>query len=169
MKGDYMNIAGEYLKAVTQRFMEIKLTTEKAIAQLSESDLFWSPSEESNSIAVIIKHMSGNMVSRWTDFFTTDGEKPYRNRDDEFVGDSKTKEQVMELWNRGWDTFLSALKDIDEEDLLKTITIRNEPHSVIGAIERQMVHYSYHVGQIIYIAKHLKSGNWNSLSIPRKK
>jgi hypothetical protein len=96
-------------------------------------------------------------------------EKPFRNRDHEFVGDIKTKEQVMELWELGWETFLSALKDIDEEHLLKTITIRNEPHSVIEAIERQMYHYSYHVGQIIYIAKHLKSGDWKSLTIPRKK
>jgi hypothetical protein len=164
-----MNIGKEYLKTVTQRFTEAKVTAEKAIEQLTESELFWAPDEESNSVAIIIKHMSGNMVSRWTDFFTTDGEKPYRNRDDEFVGDINTKEQVLELWELGWETFLSALKDIDEEHLLKTITIRNEHHSVIEAIERQMYHYSYHVGQIIYIAKHLKSSDWKSLTIPRKK
>ncbi|MDM5326200.1 DUF1572 family protein [Neobacillus sp. CF12] len=163
-----MNIGREYLKTVTQRFTDAKITTEKAIEQLTERELFWSPNEESNSIAIIIKHMSGNMVSRWTDFFTSDGEKPYRNRDDEFVEDSKTKEQVMELWELGWNTFFTALKDIDEEHLLKTITIRNEPHSVIEAIERQMYHYSYHVGQIIYIAKNLKSSDWKSLTIPRK-
>jgi hypothetical protein len=163
-----MSIGGEYLKTVTHRFTEAKITAEKAMEQLTESELFWSPNEESNSIAIIIKHMSGNMVSRWTDFLHSDGEKPDRNRDDEFVGDSKTKEQVMELWELGWDTFLSALKDIDEEQLLKTITIRNEPHSVIEAIERQMYHYSYHVGQIIYIAKYIKSGDWKSLTIPRK-
>jgi hypothetical protein len=164
-----MNIGREYLKTVIKRFTEAKITTEKAIEQLTENELFWSPNDESNSIAIIIKHMSGNMVSRWTDFLHTDGEKPYRNRDDEFVGDIKTKEQVMELWELGWETFLSALKDIDEEHLLKTITIRNEHHSVIEAIERQMYHYSYHVGQIIFIAKHLKSGDWKSLTIPRKK
>jgi hypothetical protein len=164
-----MSIGGEYLKTVTHRFTEAKITTEKAIGQLTESELFWSPNEESNSVAIIIKHMSGNMVSRWTDFLHTDGEKPYRHRDDEFVGDMKSKEQVMELWELGWDTFLSALKDIDEGQLLKTITIRNEPHSVIEAIERQMYHYSYHVGQIIYIAKYLKSGDWKSLTIPQKK
>jgi hypothetical protein len=164
-----MNIGGEYLKTVIKRFTEAKLTTEKAIDQLTESELFWSPNEESNSIAIIIKHMSGNMVSRWTDFLHTDGEKPDRNRDNEFVGDIKTKEQVMELWELGWDTFLTTLKEIEEEHLLKTITIRNEHHSVIEAIERQMYHYSYHVGQIIYIAKHLKSGDWKSLTIPRKK
>lgn len=164
-----MNIGGEYLKTVNQRFTEAKLTAEKALEQLTESELFWSPNEESNSVAIIIKHMSGNMVSRWTDFLTTDGEKPYRNRDDEFVGDIKTKEQIMELWQLGWDTFLTALKDIDEEHLLKTVTIRNEPHSVIEAIERQMYHYSYHVGQIIYIAKNLKSNDWKTLTIPRKR
>jgi hypothetical protein len=164
-----MNIGREYLKTVIKRFTEAKITTEKAIEQLTENELFWSPNDESNSIAIIIKHMSGHMVSRWTDFLHTDGEKPYRNRDDEFVGDIKTKEQVMELWELGWETFLSALKDIDEEHLLKTITIRNEHHSVIEAIERQMYHYSYHVGQIIYIAKHLKSVDWKSITIPRKK
>lgn len=164
-----MIIGSEYLKIVIHRFKDAKVTAEKAMEQLTESELFWAPNEESNSVAVIVKHMSGNMVSRWTDFLTTDGEKPSRNRDDEFVGDSQTKEQVMELWELGWDTFLSALKDIDEEHLLKTITIRNEPHSVIEAIERQMYHYSYHVGQIIYIVKYLKSGDWKSLTIPRKK
>jgi uncharacterized damage-inducible protein DinB len=163
-----LNIGGEYLKTVTQRFRETKVTAEKAIEQLNESELFWSPNEESNSVAIIVKHMSGNMVSRWTNFFTTDGEKLFRNRDDEFVGDIQTKEQVMELWELGWDTFLTALKDIHEDDLLKTITIRNEPHTVIEALERQMYHYSYHVGQIVYIAKILKSSNWNTLTIPRK-
>lgn len=164
-----MNISGEYLKTVTQRFKEAKVTAEKAIEQLTESELFWSPNEESNSVAVIIKHMSGNMVSRWTDFLTTDGEKPYRNRDDEFVGDMQTKEQVLELWELGWGAFLNALEDINEEHLLKTITIRNEPHSVIEAIERQMYHYSYHVGQIVFIAKILKASDWKTLTIPRKK
>ena len=164
-----MSIGQTYLTAVTKRFIEAKITAEKAIEQLSDSELFWNPHEESNSIAIIIKHMSGNMVSRWTHFFTSDGEKAERNRDDEFVGDLHTKEQVMELWNIGWNTFLSALEDIGEDQLLKTITIRNEPHSVIEAIERQMYHYSYHVGQIVYIAKHLKSSDWQSLTIPRKK
>ncbi|WP_342043774.1 DUF1572 family protein [Bacillus sp. OTU2372] len=164
-----MNIGREYLKTVTQRFREMKINAEKAIEQLTESELFWSPNEESNNVAIIVKHMSGNMVSRWTDFFTTDGEKPFRNRDDEFVGDIHTKEQVIELWELGWNTFLTALKDIHEDDLLKTITIRNEPHTVIEAIERQMYHYSYHVGQIVYIAKNIKSSNWKTLTIPRKK
>lgn len=164
-----MDLGREYLKTVSKRFSEAKITAEKAIEQLSERELFWSQHEESNSVAVIVKHMSGNMVSRWTDFFTTDGEKPYRNRDDEFVGDIQTKEQMMKLWELGWDTFFTALKNIDEDQLLKTITIRNESHSVIEAIERQMYHYSYHVGQIVYIAKNLKSSDWKTLTIPRKK
>ncbi|MFP7298944.1 DUF1572 family protein [Neobacillus niacini] len=164
-----MNIGKEYLKTVTQRFVEAKVTAEKAIEQLTDSELFWSPNEDSNSIAIIIKHMSGNMVSRWTDFLTTDGEKPYRNRDDEFAGDLTTKEQVMERWKLGWETFFTALNNLKEEHLLQTITIRNERHSVIEAIERQMYHYSYHIGQIIYIAKYLKSSDWQTLTIPRKK
>jgi hypothetical protein len=164
-----MTIGVEYLKTVNQECRAIKITAEKAIEQLSEGELFWSPNEDSNSVAVIVKHMSGNMVSRWTDFLTSDGEKPYRNRDEEFVGDIQTKEHVMELWELGWNTFLNVLGDIHEDDLLKTVTIRNEPHSVIQAIERQMLHYSYHVGQIVYIAKNLKSSNWITLSIPRKK
>ncbi len=164
-----MNIGSVYLKTVIQRFMDAKVTAERALEQLTESELFWAPNEESNSVAIIVKHMSGNMVSRWTDFLTTDGEKPNRNRDDEFVGDIQTKEQMMELWEFGWNTFLNALNSIEDEQLLKIITIRNEPHSVMEAIERQMYHYSYHIGQIIYVAKILKSGDWKALTIPRKK
>lgn len=164
-----MNIGSEYLKTVIQRLSNAKITAEKALEQLSERELFWTPNEESNSVAIIVKHMSGNMVSRWTDFLTTDGEKPYRNRDDEFVRDIQTKEQMMELWQFGWNTFFNTLKSIEEEQLLETIYIRNEPHSVIEAIERQMYHYSYHIGQIIYVAKILKSSDWKTLTIPRKK
>lgn len=109
------------------------------------------------------------MVSRWTDFLTSDGEKPFRNRDNEFVRDIQTKEQMMELWRNGWNTLFNALKSIENDQLLKIITIRNEPHSVLEAIERQMYHYSYHIGQIIYLAKILKSSNWKTLTIPRIK
>ena len=164
-----MNLGKAYLTTVRQRFLEAKTTAEKAMEQLSESELFWTPNEESNSIAIIIKHMSGNMVSRWTNFLTTDGEKPDRNRDDEFVGDIASKEQLMNIWAVGWDTFLNALESITEEQLLNIITIRNEPHTVIDAIERQMYHYSYHIGQIVYVAKRLKSNDWHTLTIPRKK
>jgi len=164
-----MSIGSEYLKTVIQRFTDAKLTAEKAFNQLRENQLFWSPNEESNSISIIIKHMSGNMVSRWTDFLITDGEKPERNRDEEFEGDFQTKDQMMESWEYGWDTFFEALKSLEEEHLLTTVYIRNEPHSVMEAIERQMNHYSYHIGQIVYIAKMLKSTEWETLTIPKKK
>ena len=164
-----MNIESEYLTTVIQRFTDGKETAEKALDQLTEDKLFWVPNEESNSIAVIIKHMSGNMVSRWTDFLATDGEKPDRNCDQEFVEDIQSKEKVMELWELGWNTFFTALKSLKGDQLLKTIYIRNEPHSVIEAIERQMYHYSYHIGQIVYAAKILKADNWSTLTIPRKK
>jgi hypothetical protein len=164
-----MNIGSEYLKTVIRRFKDAKVTAEKAIEQLTESELFWAPNEESNSVAIIVKHMSGNMVSRWTNFLTSDGEKTNRNRDHEFVGDIQTKEQMMELWGNGWDTLFNALESIEDEQLLKIIFIRNEPHTVIEAIERQMYHYSYHIGQIVYVAKILKSRNWKTLTIPRKK
>jgi hypothetical protein len=164
-----MKIGSEYLKTVIKRFKEAKVTAEKAIDQLTESELFWAPNEESNSVAILVKHMSGNMVSRWTDFLTSDGEKAYRNRDHEFVEDIQTKEQMMELWDNGWDTLFNALESMEDDLLLNIITIRNEPHTVMEAIERQMYHYSYHIGQIIYIAKILKSSNWKTLTIPRKK
>lgn len=162
-------IGSEYLKTVRNRFMEAKTTAERTFAQLSDEQLFWSPNAESNSVAVIMKHMSGNMVSRWTDFFDTDGEKPDRNRDDEFVSGTETREELIAAWNRGWSVFLGALESIAEADLLRTVYIRKQPHSVIEAIERQMYHYSYHIGQIVYIAKQLKDADWQTLTIARKK
>ncbi|AIE61744.1 DUF1572 domain-containing protein [Bacillus methanolicus] len=164
-----MSIGQEYLKVVRERFLEMKNTAEKAMEQLPEEELFYSLNEESNSIAIIVKHMSGNMVSRWTDFFTSDGEKPYRNRDDEFINDMNSREELIACWEKGWGTFLKTFYEITENDLLKTVTIRNEPHSVIQAIERQMYHYSYHVGQIVYIAKQIRSTDWKTLTIPRRK
>jgi macrodomain Ter protein organizer (MatP/YcbG family) len=164
-----MNIGSEYLITVIKRFKDAKVTAEKAIDQLTESELFWAPNEESNSVAILVKHMSGNMVSRWSDFLTSDGEKANRNRDQEFVEENHTKKQIMELWENGWNTLFHALESLEDDQLLNLITIRNEPHTVLEAIERQMYHYSYHIGQIIYIAKILKSSNWNTLTIPRKK
>jgi hypothetical protein len=162
-------IGAEYLKTVRHRFAEVKLTAERTFAQLSDEQLFWAPNAESNSIAVIIQHLSGNMISRWTDFFETDGEKPTRDRDGEFVPVHTTREELLLCWNEGWKTFLGALDRITEADLLRTVLIRNQPHSVIEAIERQMYHYAYHVGQIVYIAKQLKDDDWKTLTIPRKK
>ncbi len=163
------DVATEYLKSVRSRFTEARQTAERAIAQLADDQLFWTPNAESNSIAVIMKHMSGNMISRWTDFFTTDGEKESRDRDGEFVAEGTTRADLLTAWNEGWSTFLGTLNGITEADLLRTIYIRNQPHSVIEAIERQMYHYSYHIGQIVYIAKLLKDAEWQTLTIPRKR
>ncbi|WP_153126729.1 DUF1572 family protein [Peribacillus tepidiphilus] len=164
-----MSIGKEYIKVVNERFTYMKKTVEDAIVQVNDEDLFWSANGDSNSIAVIMKHMSGNMISRWTDFFKTDGEKENRNRDREFINDFSDRSDVLAYWEKGWNVFLSVLGDIEEQDLLKTVTIRQEEHTVLQAIERQMYHYSYHVGQIVYIAKQLKSEGWKSLTIPRKK
>lgn len=164
-----MSIGSEYLKAVQHRFTEVRQLAERTFAQLTDEQLFWAPNDESNSIAVIVKHMSGNMISRWTDFMETDGEKPDRNRDDEFVEAGMTRERLVAHWNRGWDVFEGALGSIREEDLLRTIYIRKQPHTVIEAVERQMSHYSYHVGQIVYVAKQVLDSNWQTLSIPRKR
>ncbi|MGP3560500.1 DUF1572 domain-containing protein [Geobacillus sp. BK01] len=164
-----MNIGQEYLRAVRARFLDMKKTAEQAIDQCSEEQLFHCFHEEVNSIAIIVKHMSGNMVSRWTDFLSSDGEKPDRNRDDEFINDFHTREEVMACWEKGWSAFLQTLNELQETDLLRTVTIRGEPHSVIEAIERQMYHYSYHIGQIVYIAKQLNANNWKTLTIPRNR
>lgn len=162
-------VASEYLRSVRDRFAEVKQTAERAFAQLSDEQLFWAPNEESNSIAVIIKHLSGNMISRWTDFLTTDGEKPDRNRDQEFVPSYTTRGELLSWWDQGWKTFLTSLESLTEADLTRTVYIRKQKHSVIAAIERQMSHYSYHIGQIVYIAKQLKDAGWQTLTIPRKK
>jgi hypothetical protein len=164
-----MSVGQEYLKVVRKQFLDMKMTAERAMEQLSDDELFYRFNEESNSIAIIVKHMSGNMISRWTDFFHSDGEKPNRQRDAEFINDWSTREEVLACWEKGWSTFFATLNKITENDLLKTVTIRNEPHSVIQAIERQMYHYSYHVGQIVYIAKQIKSTDWKTLTIPRNK
>ncbi|MDV2682906.1 DUF1572 family protein [Alkalihalophilus lindianensis] len=163
------DFSSEYVRVVTSRFLEMKKTAEKAFEQVEEDFLCWSPNEESNSIAVIVQHMSGNMISRWTDFLTTDGEKKERNRDQEFINTIENKEQLYEVWNRGWGVLFHALKDLKEEELLHTVFIRNEPHTVIEAIERQMYHYSYHTGQIVYITKQVAGEEWTSLTIPKKK
>jgi uncharacterized damage-inducible protein DinB len=161
-------IAVEYLKTVRDRFNEVRQTAERTFAQLSDEQFFWSPNEESNSIAIIVKHISGNMRSRWSDFFATDGEKPDRDRDGEFIVDATSRADLLASWDNGWSTFLGALERITEVDLLRTVYIRKQPHTVIEAIERQMYHYSYHIGQVVYIAKQLKDADWQTLTIPRK-
>ncbi|TDL48243.1 DUF1572 domain-containing protein [Paenibacillus dendritiformis] len=163
-----MSVAQHYLRVVIDKFTSLKADAERAMAQLQEQDLHWAMNENSNSVAVIVQHMSGNMISRWTDFLTSDGEKPDRNRDDEFVDSIRSKDDLLRVWNRGWDVFLNTLRSLTADDLLATVTIRNEAHTVLEAIERQMSHYSYHVGQIVYAAKQIRSEEWSTLSIPRK-
>lgn len=164
-----MNLGNEYLKIVQERFESVKNLGDKTISQLSEEDIHWKLNEASNSIAIIAKHLSGNMISRWSNFLTSDGEKTYRNRDREFEDDIPTKQEMITIWEKGWKTLLDTLNGLESEDLLKNITIRGEKHTVLEAIERQMAHYAYHVGQIVYIGKQLKGENWETLSIPKGK
>jgi uncharacterized damage-inducible protein DinB len=158
-----------YLKDSLDVFRYYKKLGERAMAQCPDDALFASLDAESNSIAIVVKHMAGNMRSRWTDFLTTDGEKPDRNRDTEFETPPKTRAALMELWERGWKYVFDALEPLGDEDLVRTITIRTEPHSVMQAINRQVAHYSYHVGQIVYVAKHLAGNKWQTLTVPKKK
>jgi hypothetical protein len=156
-----------YLESVKKLFLYYKTLGEKAMSQLEPKQLFVQTNEDTNSMATIVKHLSGNMLSRWTDFLTTDGEKEWRFRDAEFENDLSTKEAVLESWNKGWDCLLSALESLKPEQLLDIVYIRNEGHTVLEAINRQLAHYSYHVGQMVFYAKELKNSSWDSLSIAR--
>lgn len=156
-----------YLQSVKKQFSYYKALAEKTFAQLTEEQLFWQYNEESNSIAIIAKHLAGNMLSRWTDIFNTDGEKEWRNRDAEFENDFQSKVELMAFWNKGWNIFQTTLESLKDEDLEKVIYIRNQGHTVLEAINRQLAHYPYHVGQIIFIGKMICNQNWESLSIPR--
>ncbi|AWM14490.1 DUF1572 domain-containing protein [Flavobacterium sp. NRK F10] len=158
-----------YTESVYKQMLYYKALAEKAMEQISEEQLFVSYNDNSNSIALIIKHLAGNMLSRWTDFLTSDGEKEWRNRDAEFENDINSKEAVMALWNKGWNVFLDTLKSLKPDDLSKIVYIRNQGHTVVDAINRQLAHYPYHVGQIVFCAKLLKETEWNSLSIPKNR
>jgi hypothetical protein len=164
-----VSVGQNYLKIVVNRFQSVKSLGDKTIQQLSDDELNWAYNDESNNVAVIIRHLSGNMVSRWTDFLTTDGEKAYRNRDEEFSTAIASREELLKIWDKGWQVLFAALDSLNEQDLLRKVYIRGESHLVIDAIERQMAHYAYHVGQIVYIGKLLKDEKWESLSIPRGK
>ena len=145
-----------------------KRLADGAMAQLSDQQFFAAPSPESNSVAIIVKHMAGNMRSRFTDFLTSDGEKPDRNRDREFVMHADAKrEEVLTAWEQNWELVFQVLNSLHPEDLTRTVTIRGEPHSVLQAINRQVVHYAYHVGQIVFLAKHWKGTEWKTLSVPK--
>ena len=157
----------KYLDSAKRQFTMYKQLGEKAMAQMSDEQLQWQANEDSNSVAAIVKHMWGNMMSRWTDFLTTDGEKPWRQRDAEFENDVVGREQIMQKWQEGWQCLFDALDIITDNDLDKIIYIRNEGHTILEAVNRQISHYSYHVGQIVYIAKLRSTDSWQSLSIPR--
>ncbi len=158
-----------YLKDSTTLLRYYKMLGERAMAQSSDADLLTTLDAESNSIAIIVKHLAGNMISRWTDFLTADGEKPSRDRDAEFVAPPQTRAEILAMWEGAWKVVFDSLAPLTEEDMGRTIRIRGEAHSVMQAINRQVAHYAYHIGQIVFIAKHLASDRWNSLSIPRGK
>ena len=158
-----------YLKDSLGVFRHYKSLAERAMAQLTDQQLLAELDKESNSIAVIVKHMAGNMRSRFTDFLTTDGEKPDRQRDQEFVDPPATRQAIFASWEAGWACLFAALESLSEDDLGKTITIRSEAHSVMQAINRQLTHYAYHVGQIVFLSKHFAAAQWTTLTMPRKK
>lgn len=157
----------EYLDSVIKRFLVYKALGDKTMEQLDEENLFWQYNDASNSIAIIVQHLWGNMLSRWTNFLTEDGEKEWRERDAEFEKVINTKEELIIKWDEGWDGLFAALKSLTDDDLNKTIHIRKEPLTVIDAINRQLAHYSYHVGQMVYIGKMQLNDRWISLSIPK--
>lgn len=158
-----------YIEDSLAIFRQYKKLAEEAMDQVSDEELVAVLDPEMNSIAQVVKHMAGNMRSRWTDFLTSDGEKPDRNRDSEFIARPASREQVLQLWERGWQSVFSALEPLADADLTRQVTIRGEPHSVMQTINRQIAHYAYHVGQIVVLAKHFRGENWRSLSIPRNR
>ena len=160
-------IGKEYLQTIIRRLKYYKDLAEKAFEQFDEKDFHYQPNEESNSVAIIVQHIAGNMHSRFTNFLTEDGEKEWRQRDDEFEIHNYSRQQVIDLWEKGWKCFLDALEYLNEDDLLKTIYIRKESLTVIDAINRQLAHYPHHIGQILYIGKLIKGEKWKNLSIPK--
>ncbi len=162
-------MSNRFLASAIQQFRYYKSLGDKTFAQLDDEKLFWQYNEESNSIATIIKHLSGNMLSRWTDFLTEDGEKSWRNRDEEFEQFETSKEELLAIWEKGWTCLFDALSSLHEMDLDREIFIRKEAHTVTEAINRQLAHYPYHVGQIVFIGKMCIQEEWKSLSIPKGK
>lgn len=158
-----------YIEDALAIFRQYKLLGERAMAQVSDEQLFGSLDDESNSIAIIVKHMTGNMRSRWTDFLTSDGEKPSRNRDSEFVDPPATRESLMREWEAGWACVFGAIEPLTDADLGRAVTIRGEAHSVMQAINRQLAHYPQHIGQVILLAKHYAGGGWQTLSVARNR
>lgn len=160
-------MTNDYLESAKKQFEYYKMLGDKTFVQLTDEQLFWQYNHDSNSIATIVKHLWGNMLSRWTDFLTSDGEKEFRNRDAEFENDIKTRQELLDKWNEGWNCLLNAINALKTEDLEKIIYIRNQGHTVTEAINRQLAHYPYHIGQIVFLGKMLATNGWNSLSIPK--
>lgn len=160
-------MTNDYLESVKKQFKYYKLLGDKTFAQLADDKLFWQYNDDSNSIATIVKHIWGNMLSRWTDFLTSDGEKTWRDRDAEFENDISSRQELLAKWEEGWDCVFKALEPLTANDLNKIIYIRNQEHTVIDAISRQLAHYAYHIGQIVYLGKMLAEKGWTSLTIPK--
>ena len=162
-----LKFSTSYLDESRAWFEYYKKLAERAMAQVTDDQLFAELDAENNSIAIIVKHLAGNMRSRWTDFLTSDGEKPDRNRDSEFIDPPTTRAALLELWESGWDCVFGALDPLTDADMGRTVKIRGEAHSVMQAINRQMAHYTYHIGQIVMLAKHFQAGRWRTLTVPR--
>ena len=162
-------IIENYLSDAIASFCNYKKLAERAMEQISDEEFFKQIDEESNSIAIIVKHIAGNLKSRWTDFLTTDGEKDFRDRDSEFIAESETRESLMRFWEEGWQILFNELGSLKAEDFVKKITIRQQPHTICEAINRQLAHYAYHIGQITFLAKHFRASEWKTLSVPKNK
>ena len=163
----YEIMTNDYLISVRKQFEYYKMLGDRTLSQLQDDKLFWKYNDDSNSIATIVKHLWGNMLSRWTDFLTSDGEKEFRNRDAEFENDLRNREELLDKWNEGWSCLFNAINTLTADDLDKTIYIRNQGHTVSEAINRQLAHYPYHIGQIVFLGKMLAENGWTSLSIPK--
>lgn len=160
-------MTNDYLDSVKKQFEYYKMLGDKTFSQVKDEMLFWKPNDDSNSMATLVKHLWGNMLSRWTDFLTTDGEKDFRNRDAEFENDIQNREDLLNKWNEGWNCLFNAINSLTTNDLDKIIYIRNQGHTVTEAINRQLAHYPYHIGQIVFLGKMLTENGWTSLSIPK--
>ena len=169
MSDDEKTLSATYLQDIRTTFGTYKALGDRSFAQVDGTEMHWKADEESNSIATLIMHLSGNFLSRWTDFLTTDGEKSWRNRDGEFEEPILGKTELLAKWEAGWACVFAALDAIPEDGLLRVITIRGEPHTILRALNRSLTHCAYHVGQIVFVAKALKTGDWKTLSIPRRK
>jgi hypothetical protein len=163
-----LEFSTSYTEDSLSLFRYYKSLAERAMAQVTDEQLVALLDEENNSIALVVKHMAGNMRSRWTDFLTSDGEKPDRNRDSEFEEPPQTRQALLDMWEEGWRRVFAALQPLSEQDLQRTVTIRGEAHSVMQAISRQLTHYAYHCGQIVMLAKHFQQKEWKALTVPRK-